>query len=81
MNEKQEDLFGRYIAEYASEHNITLDDDGIMKAIELFDECAHQWQSDLSASIETMARNLGFDEEDEPIIGMVTSVWTKIYTE
>ena len=83
MNEEQEELFGQYIAEFAVENNLKLHDDDIMKAIELFDECTHRWQSDSNASIQNMAKDLDFDEMDEmddEIIEMVSVVWKKIYT-
>ena len=79
MNEEQEELFGQYIAEFALENDLKLDDDDIMKAIELFDECTHRWQSDSNASIQDMAKDLDFDEMDDEIIEMVSVVWKKIY--
>ena len=79
MNEEQEERFGQYIAEFALENDLKLDDDDIMKAIELFDECTHRWQSDSNASIEDMAKDLDFDEMDDEIIEMVSVVWKKIY--
>ena len=78
MNEEQEERFGQYIAEFALENDLKLDDDDIMKAIELFDECTHRWQSDSNASIEDMAKDLDFDEMDDEIIEMVSVVWKKI---
>ena len=51
-----------------------------MKAIELFDECTHRWQSDSNASIQDMAKDLDFDEMDDEIIEMVSVVWKKICT-
>ncbi|HBX27075.1 MAG TPA: hypothetical protein DEF72_06545 [Gammaproteobacteria bacterium] len=80
MNEEHEELFGQYIAEFASEYDIQLDDDGIMKAIELFDECSHRWRSNLSTSIYDMAKDLDFNEMDEDIVEMVSVVWKRIYT-
>jgi hypothetical protein len=77
MNEEQEELFGQYIAEFALENDLKLDDNDIMKAIELFDECSHRWQSDSNVSIQDMAKD--FDEMDEDIIEMVSVVWKKIY--
>ena len=44
MNEGQEELFGQCIAEFAVEIDLKLHDDGIMKAIELFDERTYRWQ-------------------------------------
>jgi hypothetical protein len=79
MNEEQEELFGQYIADFALEYDLKLDDDDIMKAIELFDECTHRWQSDSNASIQDMAKDLDFDEMDNEIIEMVSIVWKKIY--
>ena len=79
MNEEQEELFGQYIAEFALKNDLKLDDDDIMKAIELFDECTGRWQSDSSASIQDMAKDLDFDEMDEDIVEMVSVVWKKIY--
>jgi hypothetical protein len=79
MNEEQEELFGQYIAEFALENDLKLDDNDIMKAIELFDECTHRWQSDSNASIQDMAKDLDFDEMDDAIIEMVSVVWKKIY--
>jgi hypothetical protein len=79
MNEEQEERFGQYIAEFALENDLKLDDDDIMKAIELFDECTHRWQSDSNASIQDMAKDLDFDEMDDEIIEMVSVVWKKIY--
>ena len=52
MNEEQEELFGQYIAEFAVENNLKLHDDDIMKAIELFDECTHRWQSDYTKRVD-----------------------------
>ena len=80
MNKEQEELFGQYIAEFAVEKDHKLHDDDIMKAIELFDECTHRWQSDSNASIQNMAKDLDFDEMDDEIIEMVSVVWKKIYT-
>jgi hypothetical protein len=80
MNEEQEELFGQYIAEFAVENDLKLHDDDIMKAIELFDECTHRWQSDSNASIQDMAKDLDFDDMDDEIIEMVSVVWKKIYT-
>ncbi|MEC8118455.1 MAG: hypothetical protein VX132_01125 [Actinomycetota bacterium] len=74
LNEEHEELFSPYIAEFASEYDIKLDDDGIMKAIELFDECSHRWKSNLSASIYDMATDLNFNEMDEDIVEMVSLV-------
>jgi len=51
-----------------------------MKAIELFDECTHRWQSDSNASIQNMAKDLDFDEMDDEIIEMVSVVWKGICT-
>jgi hypothetical protein len=79
MNEEQEELFGQYIAEFALENDLKLDDDDIIKAIELFDQCTHRWQSDSNASIQDMAKDLDFDEMDDEIIEMVSVVWKKIY--
>ena len=79
MNEEQEERFGQYIAEFVLENDLKLDDDDIMKAIELFDECTHRWQSDSNASIQDMARDLDFDEMDNEIIEMASVVWKKIY--
>jgi len=79
MNEEQEERFGQYIAEFVLENDLKLDDDDIMKAIELFDECTHRWQSDSNASIQDMAKDLDFDEMDDEIIEMVSVVWKKIY--
>jgi hypothetical protein len=79
MNEEQEELFGQYIAEFALENDLKLNDDDIMNAIELFDECTHRWQSDSNASIQAMAKDLDFDELDDEIIEMVSVVWKKIY--
>ncbi|MEK9605454.1 MAG: hypothetical protein VW352_04165, partial [Gammaproteobacteria bacterium] len=79
MNEEQEELFGQYIAEFALENDLKLDDNDIMKAIELFDECSHRWQSDSNVSIQDMAKDLDFDEMDEDIVEMVSVVWKKIY--
>jgi hypothetical protein len=80
MNEEQEELFGQYIAEFAMKNDLKLDDDDIMKAIELFDECSHRWKLDLSASISDIAKDLDFDEMDEDIVKMVGIVWKRIYT-
>ena len=80
MNEEQEELFGQYIAEFAVENDLKLHDNDIMKAIELFDECSHRWQSDSNVSIQDMAKDLDFDEMDEDIVEMVSVVWKKIYT-
>jgi hypothetical protein len=79
MDEQHEELFGQYIAEFASEYDIKLDDDGIMKAIELFDECSHRWKSNLSASIYDMATDLDFNEMDEDIVEMVSVVWKRMF--
>ena len=79
MDEEQEELFGQHIAEFALENDLKLDDNDIMKAIELFDECSHRWQSDSNASIQDMAKDLDFDEMDEDIVEMVSVVWKKIY--
>lgn len=51
MNEEQKELLDRYIAEFAVENNRKLHDDGVTKAIELFDEYAHRWLSDSNAPI------------------------------
>jgi hypothetical protein len=80
MNEEQEELFGQYIAEFAVENDLKLHDDDIMKAIELFDECTHRWQSDSNASIQEMAKGLDFDEMDDEIVEMVSVVWKRICT-
>jgi len=79
MNEEQEELFGQYIAEFALKNDLKLDDDDIMKAIELFDECTHRWKSDLSTSISDIAKDLDFDKMDEDIVEMVSVAWKKIY--
>ena len=78
MKEEHEELFGQHIAEFASEHDIQLYDDGIMKAIELFDECSHRWKSDLSVSIYDMAKDLEFNEMDEDIVEMIGAVWKRM---
>ena len=38
MTEEQEELFGRYIAEFALETDLKIHDENILRAIELFDE-------------------------------------------
>ena len=79
MHEEHEELFDQYIAEFASEYDIKLDDDGIIKAIELFYECSHRWKSNLSTSIYDMATHLNFNEMDEDIVEIVSLVWKRIY--
>jgi cell division protein FtsL len=80
MNEEQEELFGQYIAEFALEYDLKLNDDDIMKAIELFDECTDRWSSDSDASIYEIANDLGLKEDDEDIVEMISVVWKKIHT-
>ena len=62
MNEEQKELLDRYIAQFAVENNRKLHDDGVTKAIELFDEYAHRWLSDSNAPIQDMAKGLDCDE-------------------
>ena len=49
-----------------------------MKAIELFDECRYRLQSGSNTSIQSMAKDLDFDEMDEDIVELVSVVWKKI---
>ena len=79
MNKEQEELFGKYVAEFAVNNNLQLDDDDIAKAIELFSKSSDRWKSDMSASIEHIAKELGFNERDDHIVEMVRAVWAKIY--
>ena len=69
-SEEQEEFFGQYVAEFAVEINLKLHDEEFMKAIELFDECTHRWQSDPNRSIQHMAKGHDFVEIDEEIIGI-----------
>lgn len=78
MNEEYEKLFGQYVAEFTPEYDIQLDDDGIMKVIEVFDERSHRWKANLSTSIYDMAKDLDFNEMDEDIVWMINVVWKKI---
>ena len=78
MNEEQEELFGQYIAELALKNHLKLDDDDIMRAIELLNECRYRLQSGSNTSIQSMAKDFDFDEMDEDIIEMVSVVWKKI---
>jgi len=80
MNEDQEELFGRYVAEFALAHDLKLDDDDILKVVDLFDECTERWKTDVSVSIADMASDIGFTEKDEHIIEMVSFVWKRMYS-
>jgi len=79
LNEEQEELFGQCIAELALENDLKLDDDDIMRAIELFDECTYRWQSGSNKLIQNMVKDLDFDKIDEDIVEMVSVAWKKIY--
>lgn len=68
MNEDQEELFGQYVAEFALAHDLKLDDDDILKVVDLFDECTERWKTDVSVSIAEMASDLGFTEQDDHIM-------------
>ena len=74
MNEDQEELFGQYVAEFALAHDLKLDDDDILKVVDLFDECTERWKTDVSVSIAEMANDLGFTEQDDHIMEMVSFV-------
>ncbi len=80
MNQDQEELFGKYIAEFASEYDLQLNDDDIMKAIELFDECSERWQSNFDFSVYEIANELNLTEADEDIVEMINVVWKKMHT-
>ena len=80
MNEDQEELFGQYVAEFASAHDLKLDDVDILKVVDLFDECTERWKTDVSVSIADMASDLGFTEKDEHIMEMVSFVWKRMYS-
>lgn len=68
MDEQREELFGQYVAEFTPEYDIQLDDDDIMKLIEVFDKCSHRWKANLSSSIYGIAKDLDFNEMDEDIV-------------
>ena len=80
MNEEQEELFGQCIAEFALENDLKLDDDDIMRAIELFDEYRYRWQSGSNTLIQNMVQDHDVDKMDEDIVEMVGVVWKRIYT-
>jgi hypothetical protein len=72
MNEEQEELFGQCIAEFALENDLKLDDDDIMRAIELFDEYTYRWQSGSNTLIQNMVQDHDVDKMDEDIVEMVS---------
>ena len=78
INEEQEELFGQYIAELALKNHLKLDDYDIMRASEPLNECRYRLQSGSNTSIQSMAKDLDFDEMDEDIVEMVSVVWKKI---
>ena len=79
MNEEQEELFGQCIAEFALENDLKLDDDDIMRAIELFDKYTYRWQSGSNTLIQNMVQDHDVDKMDEDIVEMVSVAWKKIY--
>ena len=81
MDSKFDAFARRYVVDFALEYGVKLTEDGIKKAVELFSVCAHEWQTDPSVSINSMALKLGFEAADEPIVELVRAAWTKIYTE
>jgi hypothetical protein len=80
MNEEQEERFGQYVAEFALANDLKLDDDDILKVVDLFDECTERWKADVSVSITEMAGDLGFTEQDNYITEMVSFVWKQMYS-
>ena len=80
MNEDQEELFGQYVAKFALAHDLKLDDDDILKVVDLFDECTVRWETDANVSIAEIASDLGFTEQDSGIIEMVSFVWKQMYS-
>ena len=80
MNEDQEELFGQYVADFALAHDLKLDDDDILKVVDLFDECTVRWETDANVSIAEIASDLGFTEQDSGIIEMVSFVWKQMYS-
>ena len=80
MNEDQEELFGQYVAEFALAHDFKLDDDDILKVVDLFDECTERWKTDVNVSIAEMASDLGFTEQDDHITEMVSFVCKRMYS-
>jgi hypothetical protein len=79
MNEEQEELFGQCVAEFALANDLKLDDDDILKVVDLFDECTERAKADVSASISEVASELGFTEQDSHITDIVSFVWKQIY--
>ena len=77
INKEQDELIGKYIAEFALENDLKIHDEDILKAIELFDESSPHWQSNLNTSITGIAKDLDFEEIDKNIVEMVSVVWKK----